>query len=153
LPVVTPNEGFPHDVRIKVSRIHGGRGRWPDAASVAVQPQPREIAPGSLTTADFAAVGRWIDLNQAVIVDYWDGSIDIDEVLQRLARLLGSEDSLARRSRSIPRQAVEERATLAKGAQVMHKVEMPSWAVERALARRVVRPCQSQADLRSGQPR
>jgi len=38
-------------------------------------------------TADFAAVGRWIDLNQAVIVDYWDGSIDIDEVLQRLARL------------------------------------------------------------------
>jgi hypothetical protein len=43
--------------------------------------------PGSLTTADFAAVGRWIDLNQAVIIDYWDGSIDIDEVLQRLARL------------------------------------------------------------------
>jgi len=82
---ITPNEGFPHDVRVKVSRIHGGRGRWPDAASVAVRPQPSEIAPGSLTTADFAAVGRWIDLNQAVIVDYWDGSIDIDEVLQRLA--------------------------------------------------------------------
>jgi hypothetical protein len=84
---ITPNEGFPHDVRVKVSRIHGGRGRWPDAASVAVRPQPREITPGSLTTADFAAVDRWIDLNQAVIVDYWDGSIDIDEVLQRLARL------------------------------------------------------------------
>jgi hypothetical protein len=27
---ITPNEGFPHDVRVKVSRIHGGRGRWPD---------------------------------------------------------------------------------------------------------------------------
>ena len=38
-------------------------------------------------TADFASVGRWIDLNQAVIADYRDGSIDIDEVLQRLARL------------------------------------------------------------------
>ena len=84
---ITPNEGFPHDLRVKVSRIHGGRGRWPDAVSVAVRPQPREIVPGSLTTADFAAVGRWIDLNQAVIIDYWDGSIDIDEVLQRLARL------------------------------------------------------------------
>ena len=77
--MVTPNEGFLLDVRVKVSRTHGGRGHWPDAASVAVRPQPREIVPGSLMTADFAAVGRWIDLNQAVIVDYWDGSIDIDE--------------------------------------------------------------------------
>jgi hypothetical protein len=47
-----------------------------------VRPQPREIVAGSLTTADFAAVGRWIDLNQALIADAWDGSIDIDEVLQ-----------------------------------------------------------------------
>jgi hypothetical protein len=84
---ITPNEGFSHDVRVKVSRIHGGRGRSPDAALVAARLQPREIVPGSLTTADSAAVGRWIDLNQAVIVDYWHGSIDIDEVLQRLARL------------------------------------------------------------------
>ncbi|MBV8336647.1 MAG: hypothetical protein JO358_14645 [Alphaproteobacteria bacterium] len=84
---ITPNEGFPHDVRVRVSRIPGVFGRWPDAAWVAVRPQPREIATGSLTTADFAAIGRWIDLNRAVIVDYRDGSIDIDEVLQRLARL------------------------------------------------------------------
>jgi len=40
-----------------------------------------------LTTANLAVVGRRIDLNEAVIVDYWDGSIDIDKVLQRLARL------------------------------------------------------------------
>jgi hypothetical protein len=69
-----------------VSRIYGGRGRSPDATLVAVRPQPHQIVPGNLTTADFAAVGSWIDLNQAVIVDYWSGSIDIDEVLQRLAR-------------------------------------------------------------------
>ena len=85
---ITPNEGLSHHVRVKVSRIRGHRGRWPDAASVAVRPQPRQIVPGGLTTPDFAAVGRWIDLNRAVIVDYWGGSIDIDEVLQRLARLL-----------------------------------------------------------------
>src|SRR6201987_3580777 len=84
---ITPNEGFPHDVRVKVSRTHGGRGRWPDAASVAVRPQPREIVPGSLTVADIAVVGRWISLNQAMIVEYWDGSFDIDDVLQGLARL------------------------------------------------------------------
>ena len=84
---IAPNKGFPHDVRVKVSRIHGGRGRWPDAASVAVRPQPREIVSGSLTAPDFSAVGRWIDLNRAVIVDYWDGAIDIDKVLQRPARL------------------------------------------------------------------
>ena len=34
------------------------------------------------------------------------------------------------------REPVEKRATLTKGTQVMHKVEIPSWAVERALARR-----------------
>jgi hypothetical protein len=84
---ITPNEGFSHDVLVKVSRTLGGRGHSPDAASVAARPQPREVVPGSLTTADFAAVGRWMDLSQAVIVDYWDGSIDIDAVLQRLARL------------------------------------------------------------------
>jgi hypothetical protein len=84
---ITPNEGGPHNIRIKVSRTRGGRGRSAHAVSVAVRSQPREIVPVNLTTADFAAAGRWIDLNQAVIADYWDGSIDIDEALQRLARL------------------------------------------------------------------
>jgi len=51
------------------------------------RPQPCETVPGSLTTANLAVVGRRIDLNEAVIVDYWDGSMDIDKVLQRLARL------------------------------------------------------------------
>jgi hypothetical protein len=55
---ISPNEGFPHDVRVKVSWIHGARGRWPDAALVAVRPQPREIVPGSLTATEFTAVGR-----------------------------------------------------------------------------------------------
>jgi len=40
---IRPNEGFPHDLRVKVSRTHG-RGCWPYVASVAVRPQPREIA-------------------------------------------------------------------------------------------------------------
>jgi hypothetical protein len=83
---IAPNEAFRRDARVKASRIHGGRRRWPDGAAVAVWPQPCETVPGRLTTADLAAVGHWIDLNQAVIYDYWDGSFDIDEVLQRPAR-------------------------------------------------------------------
>lgn len=83
---ITPNEGYPHDVRVKVSRIHGGRGRWPDAASVAVRPQVREVVPGSLATADLRAVADWIALNHQVIIDYWDGAT-LTEVIQRLQRL------------------------------------------------------------------
>jgi hypothetical protein len=84
---VAANEGFAHDVQVEVSKIHGGRGRWLDAVPVAVRPHPREVIPGSLTTADFAAVSRWIELNRALIVDYWDGWLEIDGVLQRLQRL------------------------------------------------------------------
>ena len=86
---ITANEGSRrNDVRVEVSKTHGGRGRWLDAAAVVVRPHPREIAPGSLTETDFAAVSRWIALSEALIVDYWGGWLEIDEVLQRLQRLL-----------------------------------------------------------------
>jgi hypothetical protein len=32
-------------------------------------------------------VVRWIELNRAVILDYWNEVIEIDEALQRLQRL------------------------------------------------------------------
>jgi hypothetical protein len=32
-------------------------------------------------------VNRWIELNRDAIVDYWDGTIELDEVLPRLRRL------------------------------------------------------------------
>jgi hypothetical protein len=84
---VTPNEGYPHDVRVKVSRIHGGRGRWIDAAPVAVRPTLRLIVPGSLSGADERLASRWIELNRDTIIDYWDGTIELDELLARLRRL------------------------------------------------------------------
>jgi len=72
---ITANEGSRrNDVRVEVSKTHGGRGHWLDATAVVVRPHPCEVAPGSLTETDFAAVSRWIAL--------------IDEVLQRLQRLL-----------------------------------------------------------------
>jgi hypothetical protein len=43
--------------------------------------------PGSLLAADVALVSRWIDLNRDVIIDYWNGVIDFDEVKPRLQRV------------------------------------------------------------------
>jgi hypothetical protein len=84
---ITENDGYPHDVRVKVSILHGGRGSWRAAQSMAVRPRPREIAPGSLPAADVALVSRWIDLNRDVIIDFWGGAITSREVHARLQRL------------------------------------------------------------------
>jgi len=40
-----------------------------------------------LPAADVALVSRWIDLNQNVIVDYWNSVIDFDEVKPRLQQV------------------------------------------------------------------
>ena len=84
---IIENDGYPHDMRVKVSTLHGGRGSWRTAPSIAVRPQPREIVPGRLPAADVALVSRWMDLNRNVIIDYWDNVIDFDEVKPRLQQL------------------------------------------------------------------
>ena len=84
---ITANDGSRRDgVRVEVSRTHDGCGRWLDAAAVVVRPHPREVAPGSLTQTDFAAVSHGAS-SAKCIVDYWDGWLEIDEALQRLQRL------------------------------------------------------------------
>ncbi len=84
---ITENDGYPHDVRVKVSTLHGGRGSWRAAPSMAVQPQPREVGPGNLPAADVALVTCWIALNRNVIIDFWNGGIGTREVLARLQKL------------------------------------------------------------------
>jgi hypothetical protein len=84
---ITDKDGYPHDVRVKVSPFHGGRGSWRSAPSIAVRPVAREVVPGSLPPADVALVNRWIDLNRNVILDYGNEVIAFDEVTQRLQRL------------------------------------------------------------------
>jgi hypothetical protein len=64
--------GARHDVRVKVRMAHGQRIDPGNLAVVAVRPAPRLIA-GHLAPADLRAVGDWIKLNEAVLVDYWDG--------------------------------------------------------------------------------
>src|SRR6516164_8157396 len=84
---ITENDGYPHDVRVKVSILFGGRYSWRSAPSIAVRPQPHEIVPCSLPAADVALVSRWIELNRDVIIDDWNGMIDFDEVEPRLPQV------------------------------------------------------------------
>ena len=75
-----------HDVRIKVHMAHGRQMSIGNTATVAVRPTPRLIA-GQLTPADMQSVREWIQLNETALVDYWDGRIYTDELIQRLQRL------------------------------------------------------------------
>ena len=78
--------GLPHDIRIKVMQTHGSRMDPGDLAVVAVRPTPRLVA-GHLSPTDRRAVGDWIRLNEAVLIDYWEERIYTDELLRRLQRL------------------------------------------------------------------
>jgi hypothetical protein len=83
---ITANEGFPHDVRIKVSLLRGGKGRWSDAVPVSLRPQPRDIA-DKLSAADFRLVCRWLDLNRQAIIDYWNQDVSAREIWSLLKSL------------------------------------------------------------------
>ena len=88
---VTENQGYQHDVRVKVSRVRTGRGGCPDAVFVSVRPVCEEIVPPSrqpeLPAGDLAEVCRWVDLNGDVIIEFWDGVITPDEAIARLEKL------------------------------------------------------------------
>lgn len=57
-----------------------------NTATVSIYPISRLIA-GQLSAADMEAVREWIQLNEAALVDYWNGRIYTDELIQRLQRL------------------------------------------------------------------
>ena len=77
-----------HDVRIKVNMTHGNRMNITNTAVVAVRPTPRIVA-GQLSPADAQAVFRWISLNEAALVAYWEGQIDTIELGQTLHSVSG----------------------------------------------------------------
>jgi hypothetical protein len=75
-----------HDVRIKVALQHGDRIDPAHTAVFGVRPTPSLIF-GYLSTPDQRAVSDWITLNEAAIIDYWDGAIDTSELLGQLKRV------------------------------------------------------------------
>ena len=83
---VSERGGARHDVRVRVSTVHGrtiSPGQW---AVVAVRPGPR-LVHGTLSPGDLAAVSAWIQLNEAALVDYWNYRLLTDELIQRLQQL------------------------------------------------------------------
>jgi hypothetical protein len=81
---ITENDGYPHDVRVKVSKLYSGRR---DSVSIGVRPQPHEITAGSLPGADFVLVRQWIELNRQVVIDFWDGKISPRHAQVQLRKL------------------------------------------------------------------
>jgi hypothetical protein len=75
-----------HDVRVKVALQHGDRIDPSRTALFGVRPSPRLIS-GNLSAADQRVVTDWVTLNEAAIVEYWDGVIDTAELLGRLKRV------------------------------------------------------------------
>ena len=73
-----------HDVRVKVSLVHGRRAKPDLSTSVSVRPEVRVVAGPALDTHDLALVRRWVELNRDALVAYWDGELLSDEVIGRL---------------------------------------------------------------------
>ncbi len=75
-----------HDVRVKVCRTPGDRITTDDLAVVGVRPTPMLID-GSLDSASLKLVKKWIALNEATIIDYWDGELSTGELFQVLKKI------------------------------------------------------------------
>ncbi len=73
-----------HDVRVKVSLVHGRRARPDRTASVSVRPNVRIVAGPELDPGDLALVREWVELNRQAIIACWNGDLLTDEVIARL---------------------------------------------------------------------
>jgi hypothetical protein len=74
-----------HDVRVKVSMSHAPRMDIHNTAVVGIR--PLRIISGRLAAPDRQAVFRWIALNEAALVDYWNAAIDTVDFIQQLKPL------------------------------------------------------------------
>ena len=83
---VSPLGGAQHDARIKVCMTHGDRMDPSNLAVIGLRPRPH-LLHGRLLPADLSAVHAWVTLNEAVLLDYWEGSIDTFELVQRLRKI------------------------------------------------------------------
>ena len=65
-----------HDVRVKVA--HAPRVRPAEMVTVALRPSVRVVR-GRLDPHDLALLRQWIDINEQVLIDYWNGVIGYTE--------------------------------------------------------------------------
>ena len=82
----SPHGRSRQDARIKVCRTRGDKMDPANTAAVAIRPEPRVIH-GPLAQSDFAPVAAWIALNEAALLDYWNGTLGTIEFAASLRRL------------------------------------------------------------------
>jgi hypothetical protein len=82
---VSPRGRARHDARIKVS-LTPGRMDIGHTAVVGIRPSPRLIE-GRLASGELDLVVQWIKLNEDVLMDFWNETIDTVELGGRLRRI------------------------------------------------------------------
>jgi len=73
-----------HDVRVKVSQ--GSRAIPSEMISVAIRPHVH-VVDGNLDAGDLAALTKWIELNQDVLLKYWEGEIDTKDAMDAIRQI------------------------------------------------------------------
>ena len=73
---ISQRGGARHDVRVKVARVP--RVRPSEMVTVALRPSVRVVR-GRLDPHDLALLRQWTDINEQVLIDYWNGVIGYTE--------------------------------------------------------------------------
>ena len=82
---VSPRGRARHAARVKVS-LTPGKMDVDNVAVVGIRPEPRRLTPG-LGDAEFALIARWIRLNEAALLEFWNEAIDTAELIAKLKKL------------------------------------------------------------------
>jgi hypothetical protein len=90
---ISQKGGAQHDVRVKLARA--AKVRPEEMITVSLRPAPRVI-PGrgkiKITAFEFDLVKRWIELNEDVLVNYWNGTIEYTEDALNAIRPISDPD-------------------------------------------------------------
>jgi hypothetical protein len=95
LPVtvwVSPRGRARRAAMIKVCRVPGNKMVPSNTAVVGIAPEPALIA-GDLPGRHLEPVVLWIGLNQAALLEYWDGKIGTGALVWRLRTVSSSGDA------------------------------------------------------------
>jgi ubiquinone biosynthesis protein UbiJ len=76
--------GAQHDVRVKVS--HGPKVLPSEMVSVAIRPHVH-VVEGKMSASDLAMLAKWIELNQDVLLKYWEGEIDTKDLVDAIQQI------------------------------------------------------------------
>jgi hypothetical protein len=78
--------GARHDVRVKISA--NSKANPDEMISVGIRPEVHVIGTTSMAAHDLELLTKWIELNRAVILAYWNEEIDTLDAMQRLRPLV-----------------------------------------------------------------